>query len=43
MTVVPVPLPPLPEELTKILAEQKEFQPAREEAKKQRIAAAGKE
>jgi succinate dehydrogenase / fumarate reductase flavoprotein subunit len=43
MTVVPVPLPPLPEEMTKILAEQKELQPAREEANKQRIAAAGKE
>jgi succinate dehydrogenase / fumarate reductase flavoprotein subunit len=43
MTVVPVPLSPLPEELKNIIAEQKDLQPAREEAKKQRIAAAGRE
>jgi succinate dehydrogenase / fumarate reductase flavoprotein subunit len=43
MTVTPVPLPPLPDDLQKILAEQKDLQPAREEAKKQRIAAAGRE
>ncbi len=43
MTVEQTPLPPLPEELKNILAEQKDLQPAREEAKKQRIIAAGKE
>jgi hypothetical protein len=43
MVVEQVPLPPLPEELKNILAEQKDLQPAREEAKKQRIIAAGKE
>ena len=43
MKVEPVPVPPLPDELQKILAEQKDLQPAREEAKKRRIEAAGRE
>jgi hypothetical protein len=43
MTIKQVPLPPLPDELQKILAEQKDLQPACEEAKKQRIEAAGRE
>jgi succinate dehydrogenase / fumarate reductase flavoprotein subunit len=43
MEVVGTPVMAVPEELQKVLAEQKELQPKREENKKARIAKAGKE